>query len=101
MRRTGCSGTSSQLGEYPVAGITRAISNGIDFSSLPRGPRVTGCLTRRVLAVALVALAACHRSAPIESAPSPITEPSPATAVAPDEQPSVSSAEVVKEAVRI
>jgi membrane-bound lytic murein transglycosylase D len=62
---------------------------------------VTGCLTRRVLAVALVALAACHRSAPVESAPSPITEPSPATAVAPDEKASVSPAEVVKEAVRI
>ncbi|HJR65495.1 MAG TPA: transglycosylase SLT domain-containing protein [Gemmatimonadaceae bacterium] len=67
--------------------------------------------TRRVLAVALVALAACHRSTPARTAPSPTTEAS-ATAAAregghagaagsPDENSGVSPTDVAAEAVRI
>ncbi len=67
--------------------------------------------TRRVLAVALVALAACHRSTPARTAPSPTTETS-ATAAArdgvhgavagsPDEPSAVSPTDVAAEAVRI
>src|SRR5688500_15868132 len=72
---------------------------------------MTGRPTRRVLAVALVALAACHRSAPVRTAPSPTTEvsterPAPAegrreSAAAPDEPPAVSPTDVVAEAARI
>ena len=67
--------------------------------------------TRRVLAVALVAVAACHRSTPARTAPSPTTETS-ATAAArdgvhgaaagsPDEPSAVSPTDVAAEAVRI
>jgi membrane-bound lytic murein transglycosylase D len=65
-----------------------------------------------VLTVAIVALAACHRSAPVKSAPSPITESSSATAqargdartdsaVALGEHATLSPADVAKEAARI
>jgi membrane-bound lytic murein transglycosylase D len=65
-----------------------------------------------VLAVALVALAACHRSAPVDSAPSRTTEPPSAPADAHEEERGASSvavdqpgapspAEVAKEAARM
>lgn len=70
---------------------------------------MTARLTRRVLAVALVALAACHRT-PARTAPSPITEAS-STASArdslrdvvasPAEAAALSPTEVAAEAVRI
>jgi len=73
---------------------------------------MTGCRARRVLAVALVALAACHRSSPVRSAPTPTTEP-PAAPVAvrgdaagdsaspTGAQSAVSPNDVVSEAARI
>ena len=66
--------------------------------------------TRRVLAVALVALAACHRGSPAGTAPSPSTEVSsatgarerkPDTPASPDETAAVSPTDVAAEAVRI
>ena len=70
---------------------------------------MTARLTRRGLAVALVALAACHRSTPARTAPSPTTEVSSTTdaregvraeAGSPDES-RVSATDVAEEAVRI
>ena len=66
--------------------------------------------TRRVLAVALVALAACHRGTPAETAPSPTTEVTvagqpeegrPDGPGLPDEKRAVSPTDVAAEAVRI
>jgi peptidoglycan lytic transglycosylase D len=63
-----------------------------------------------VLAVALVALAACHRSAPVRTAPPSIPSSASGAAqanagsdstVAPDEQATLSPSEVVKEATRM
>ena len=74
---------------------------------------MTACRTRRVLTVALVALAACHKSTrPARPGPSPANEASSDVAssrddarvdrpVAPDERVAVSPADVTKEAVRM
>jgi membrane-bound lytic murein transglycosylase D len=71
---------------------------------------VTDGLTRCGLAVALVALAACHRSTPARTAPSPTTEVTATAdgsdgvrrdAASPDETAAVSATDVAAEAVRI
>ena len=74
---------------------------------------MTACRTRRVLTVALVALAACHKSTrPTRPGPSPAKEAASDVAssrddarvdrpVAPDERVAVSPADVTKEAVRM
>jgi membrane-bound lytic murein transglycosylase D len=68
---------------------------------------VTAWPTRRLLAVAIVALAACHKSAPIDSAPSPTAVASTAIddergdSTAAGESVEVSPADVAKEAAQM
>ena len=82
----------------------------LDVPPLPRSARVTARPTRRVVAVALVALAACHRGTPAGTAPSPSTEVATAAQArdgradsrpTPDANAVVSPTDVAAEAVRI